>query len=89
MDYIKFTVVLDGKILIIDGSDSPSGPSVGTAILSVDVYDPATDSWSQKGSIPERVGAGFNSIVNGNCRAGNKIMVYQITALEYEEKLIP
>lgn len=63
-------IVLDGKIYIIGGCDSPAGPSTGTAILSVDVYDPATDSWSQKGSIPGKVGAGFSTL------ADEKIFVF-------------
>ena len=58
-------IVLDGKIYIIGGCNTPAGPSTGTAILTVDVYDPAADSWSQKGNIPGRIGAGFTNVVDG------------------------
>ena len=62
-------IVLDGKIYIIGGCNTPAGPSLGTEILVVDVYDPATDSWSQKGNIPGRIGAGFTSVVGGKIYA--------------------
>lgn len=58
-------ILLDSKIYVIGGCNTPAGPSVGTEILAVDVYDPATDSWSRKGKIPERIGAGFTSVVDG------------------------
>lgn len=63
-------VVLDGKIYIIGGADSPSGPSGGVQIRTVDVYDPSTDSWSQKGNIPRsRICDGSASMVDGKIYA--------------------
>ncbi len=59
--------VLDGKIYVIGGSSA--APYGGTAILAVEVYDPATDSWTQKGNIPARRGAGFSSVVDGKIYA--------------------
>ncbi len=59
--------VLDGRIYVIGGSSSV--PSGGTAILAVEVYEPATDSWTQKGDIPARIGAGFTSVVDGKIYA--------------------
>jgi len=59
--------VLDGRIYVIGGSSA--APSGGTAILTVEVYDPATDSWIQKGNIPERMGACFTSAVDGKIYA--------------------
>lgn len=59
--------VLDGRIYVIGGSSAD--PSGGTAILAVEVYDPATDTWIQKGNIPRRIGAGFTSVVNGKIYA--------------------
>jgi N-acetylneuraminic acid mutarotase len=53
--------VLDGRIYVIGGSSAD--PSGGTAILAVEVYDPATDTWTQKGNIPRRIGAGWTSVV--------------------------
>jgi len=59
--------VLDGKIYVIGGSSA--APYAGTAILTVEVYDPATDTWTQKGNIPRRIGAGFTSVVHGKIYA--------------------
>jgi N-acetylneuraminic acid mutarotase len=59
--------VLDGKIYVIGGSSA--APYGGTAILAVEVYDPATDTWTQKGNIPGRRGAGFSSVVDGKIYA--------------------
>jgi len=56
--------VLDGKIYIIGGCKSSIGPSGDPAILAVDVYDPATDSWTQKGNIPRKIAAGSTSVAN-------------------------
>lgn len=59
--------VLDGKIYVIGGS---SGHLVNDpAILAVEVYDPATDTWAQKGDIPERIAGGFTSVVDGKIYA--------------------
>jgi N-acetylneuraminic acid mutarotase len=59
--------VLDGRIYVIGGSSAD--PSGGTAILAVEVYDPATDSWIQIGNIPRRIGAGCTSVVDGKIYA--------------------
>ena len=59
--------VLDGKIYVIGGSSVT--PSAGTPILAVEVYDPAKDTWTQKGNIPRRIGAGFTSEVEGKIYA--------------------
>jgi len=59
--------VLDGRIYVIGGSSA--APYGGTAILAVEVYEPATDSWTQKGDIPARRGAGFTSVVDGKIYA--------------------
>jgi len=59
--------VLDGNIYVIGGSSA--APYGGTAILAVEVYEPATDSWTQKGDIPARRGAGFTSVVDGKIYA--------------------
>jgi len=57
--------VLDGKIYVFGGSSA--SPYGGTAIRAVEVYDPATDTWTQKGdTIPSRIGAGFSSVVGGH-----------------------
>lgn len=55
--------VIDGKIYVIGGSSGL--PYRQIAILTVEVYDPATDTWTQKGDIPERIGAGHSSTING------------------------
>jgi len=59
--------VLDGRIYVIGGSSSV--PSGGTAILALEVYEPATDTWTRKGDIPARRGAGFSSVVDGKIYA--------------------
>lgn len=80
------SIVLDGKIYIIGGCDTPGGPSMGKEILTVDVYDPVADSWSQKGNIPDRIGAGFTSLVDrkiyvfGGYWGLNKIREYDPTS---------
>jgi len=55
--------VVDGRIYVIGGSHA-SGPD-RNHVLTLEVYDPATDSWTQKGDIPARRGAGFSSLVDG------------------------
>jgi N-acetylneuraminic acid mutarotase len=62
--------VLDGKIYILGGvTESVDGPSGGTAIIDVYIYNPVTNSWAQKtnasGDVPERIGAGWSSVVDG------------------------
>jgi N-acetylneuraminic acid mutarotase len=61
-------IVLDGKIYLIGGSDSH--PQTGNAILTVDIYDPASDTWTQNvDTIPERIAAGFAILVDGKIYA--------------------
>jgi N-acetylneuraminic acid mutarotase len=55
--------VVDGKIYIIGGSRGASPSDMKSS--AVEVYDPETDSWSQKGFMPEAKGAGSGSIVDG------------------------
>ena len=52
--------VVDGKIYAIGGD-----PGSGTALSSVEAYDPLTDTWAKKTDIPtSRAGAG-SSVVDG------------------------
>ena len=52
--------VVDGKIYAIGGD-----PGSGTALSSVEAYDPLTDTWTKKTDIPtSRAGAG-SSVVDG------------------------
>lgn len=55
--------VVDGRIYVFGGSQN-SSPD-GTLVPSVEVYDPATDTWSQVGEMPAPRGAGFSSAVDG------------------------
>jgi len=59
--------VVDGRIYIIGGTSSI--PNSGTAILAVEVYEPATDTWTRKANIPARRDAGSTSVVNGKIYA--------------------
>jgi N-acetylneuraminic acid mutarotase len=54
--------VIDDKIYIIGGSHA-SAPS-GNLVRTVEVYDPATDTWAQKRDMPVSRGAGFSSVVD-------------------------
>ncbi len=55
--------VVDGTIYIFGGSqDTTPG---GGHVLTVEVYDPVTDTWSQKGEMPRGMGAGSGSVVDG------------------------
>jgi N-acetylneuraminic acid mutarotase len=56
--------VVDGRIYVIGGSDA-STPDDGSHVRMVEVYDPATDTWTQKGNMPASRAAGFSSMVNG------------------------
>jgi N-acetylneuraminic acid mutarotase len=55
--------VVDGKIYIIGGSQA-SAP-IRNVVKTVEVYDPATDTWTQKGDMPRGIGAGYSSVVDG------------------------
>lgn len=55
--------VVDGKIYIIGGSHE-SYPGLNH-VKTVAVYDPVTDTWTQKGDMPRGIGAGSSSMVNG------------------------
>ena len=55
--------LVDGNIYIIGGSQA-SHPG-RNHVLTVEMYDPATDTWSQKGDMPRGIGAGFSSVVDG------------------------
>ncbi len=55
--------VVDGKIYIIGGARGTTPAEVH--VVTVEVYDPATDTWSQKGDMPVSRGAGSGSMVDG------------------------
>jgi N-acetylneuraminic acid mutarotase len=55
--------VVDGKIYIIGGTQG-STPGYNY-VLAVAVYDPATDSWTQKGDAPREIGFASGSVVDG------------------------
>lgn len=55
--------VVDGKIYIIGGSQDASPDR--SHVWTVEVYDPATDTWAQKGDMPRGIGAGYSSVVDG------------------------
>jgi N-acetylneuraminic acid mutarotase len=57
--------VVDGKIYIIGGSQGQTPGYKYYHVLAVEVYDPATDTWSQKGDMPESRAAGSASVVDG------------------------
>jgi len=54
--------VVNGKIYIIGGSQASSPDR--NHVLTVEVYDPATDTWTQKGDMPVSRAAGFSSVVD-------------------------
>jgi N-acetylneuraminic acid mutarotase len=56
--------VVDGRIYIIGGSDA-STPDDRSHVRTVEEYDPATDTWTQKGDMPASRAAGFTSVVAG------------------------
>jgi len=56
-------IVVDGKIYIFGGSKN-APPSKGH-VLAVEVYDPATDTWTQQGDMPLPRSGGSASIVDG------------------------
>jgi len=60
--------VVDGRIYVIGGTAGPAYET-STCILTVEVYEPATDTWTQKGDIPASRGAGFTSVVDGKIYA--------------------
>ncbi|MFC2037950.1 Kelch repeat-containing protein [Chloroflexota bacterium] len=55
--------VIDGKIYIFGGSQN-SGPSTDR-VLTVEVYDPATDTWNQKENMPGTRASGHSSVMAG------------------------
>ena len=55
--------VVDGKIYVIGGANA-SAPQV-EHIRTVEVYDPATDTWSQKGDMPSSRASGYSTVVDG------------------------
>jgi N-acetylneuraminic acid mutarotase len=56
--------VVDGMIYVMGGSDA-SAPDDRSHVRTVEVYDPATDTWTQKGNMPVSRAAGFSSVVDG------------------------
>jgi N-acetylneuraminic acid mutarotase len=59
--------VVDGKIYVLFGSHS--SPYNGPYVRPMEVYDPATDTWIQKGNVPANKGGGSTSVVNGKIYA--------------------
>jgi N-acetylneuraminic acid mutarotase len=55
--------VVDGKIYVMGGSHETDAEKA--EVRTVVVYDPATDTWTQKGDMPRRIGAGSSSVVDG------------------------
>ena len=49
--------VVDGRIYVIGGSDA-STPDDRSHVRTVEVYDPATDTWTRKGDMPASRAAG-------------------------------
>jgi N-acetylneuraminic acid mutarotase len=56
--------VVDGKIYVTGGSDV-STPDERSHVRTVEVYDPATDTWTQEGDMPVSRASGFSSVVDG------------------------
>jgi N-acetylneuraminic acid mutarotase len=56
--------VLDGKIYVIGGSDA-STPDDRSHVRTVEVYNPATDTWTQEGDMRASRAAGFSNVVDG------------------------
>ena len=56
--------VVDGRIHVIGGSDA-STPDDQSHVRTVEVYDPATDTWTQQGYMRVTRAAGFVSVVDG------------------------
>ena len=56
--------VVDGKIYVIGGSDA-STPDDQSHVWTVEVYDPATDTWIQQGVMPASRASGFSSVLDG------------------------
>lgn len=57
--------VLDGLIYIIGGSKDGGPGNQMRHVLTVEVYDPITDTWSQKNDMPLSRAAGSGSVVEG------------------------
>lgn len=60
------TVAVDGKIYVIGGgtrSDSVNLPTL--ALQTVEVYDPATDTWTRKADMPRPGGTGSCCVTDG------------------------
>jgi len=55
--------VVAGKIYIIGGASS--GVPIWDPVFTIEVYDPATDSWAQKGEFLGGLRSGASSIVDG------------------------
>jgi N-acetylneuraminic acid mutarotase len=56
-------IVVDGKIYIFGGSKN--APPAEGRVLAVEVYDPATDTWTQLPDMPMLRSAGSASMVDG------------------------
>ena len=60
-------IVIDGKIYIFGGvqDSGPSRVEGANSVLTVEVYDPVADTWSQKGDMPKSRAASSGSGVDG------------------------
>jgi N-acetylneuraminic acid mutarotase len=77
--------VVDGKIIAIGAAQPPSGPWLAT----VDMYDPLTDTWTPKASMPTARGALASSVTHGliyvvGGRTGNPSFRAFSTVEEYD-----
>ena len=63
------TSVVNGKIYAIGGQAGKAGPGGGPLLSTVEVYDPATDTWKKKADMPTARGWFSTSVVNGKIYA--------------------
>jgi len=60
------TVAVDGKMYVIGGGTRSESVSLPTlALQSVEVYDPATDTWTKKADMPRPGGTGSCCVTDG------------------------
>ena len=57
--------VVDGKIYIMGGSQNGGPSNMMRHVLTVEVFDPETDTWSQKNDMPKSRAVGSGSLVDG------------------------
>lgn len=57
--------VVDGKIYIMGGSKDGGAGNQMRHVLTVEVYDPSTDTWLKMDDMPKSRAGGFSSVVDG------------------------